>query len=106
MAPAVLPAPAQQAASLPVPIGPPAVATRRDPLVAVVGTGLAPGRVPAPGWVAVVVVAGRLRPRSKERAAIGGVIDGQDLVGIISQGDIALALSATETAETVEAISR
>ena len=34
------------------------------------------------------------------------VIDGQDLVGIISQGDIALALSATETAETVEAISR
>ena len=32
--------------------------------------------------------------------------DGQDLVGIISQGDIALALSATETAETVEAISR
>ena len=34
------------------------------------------------------------------------VTDGQDLVGIISQGDIALALSATETAETVEAISR
>jgi CBS domain-containing protein len=34
------------------------------------------------------------------------VIDGQNLVGIISQGDIALALSATETAETVEAISR
>jgi CBS domain-containing protein len=34
------------------------------------------------------------------------VVQGQDLVGIISQGDIALALSATETAETVEAISR
>ena len=34
------------------------------------------------------------------------VIDGQDLVGIISKGDVALALSATETAETVEAISR
>jgi CBS domain-containing protein len=34
------------------------------------------------------------------------VTDGQALVGIIIQGDIALALSATETAETVEAISR
>jgi CBS domain-containing protein len=34
------------------------------------------------------------------------VIDGHDLVGIISQADIALSLSATETGETVEAISR
>jgi CBS domain-containing protein len=34
------------------------------------------------------------------------VIDGRDLVGIISQADIALSLSATETGETVEAISR
>jgi len=33
------------------------------------------------------------------------VIDGHDLVGIIAQRDIALALSATETGETVEAIS-
>lgn len=33
------------------------------------------------------------------------VIDGHDLVGIISQADIALTLSATETGETVEAIS-
>ncbi|KQX06663.1 MULTISPECIES: CBS domain-containing protein [unclassified Leifsonia] len=33
------------------------------------------------------------------------VIDGHDLVGIISQADIALALSATETGETVESIS-
>jgi CBS domain-containing protein len=33
------------------------------------------------------------------------VIDGHELVGIISQADIALSLSATETAETVEAIS-
>jgi CBS domain-containing protein len=33
------------------------------------------------------------------------VIDGHDLVGIISQADIALSLSATETGETVEAIS-
>ena len=34
------------------------------------------------------------------------VIDGHDLVGIISQADIALSLSATETGETVEAISQ
>lgn len=34
------------------------------------------------------------------------VIDGHDLVGIISQADIALSLSATETGETVEAISK
>ncbi|MCR2763387.1 CBS domain-containing protein [Microbacterium sp. zg.B48] len=33
------------------------------------------------------------------------VIDGHDLVGMISQADIALSLSATETGETVEAIS-
>ncbi len=33
------------------------------------------------------------------------VIDGHDLVGIISQADIALSLSATETGEAVEAIS-
>ncbi|MGI9822132.1 CBS domain-containing protein [Agromyces sp. Marseille-Q5079] len=33
------------------------------------------------------------------------VIDGHDLVGIISQADIALSLSATETAETVAEIS-
>ncbi|WP_314505007.1 CBS domain-containing protein [uncultured Microbacterium sp.] len=33
------------------------------------------------------------------------VIDGHDLVGIISQADIALSLSPTETGETVEAIS-
>ena len=33
------------------------------------------------------------------------VIDGHDLVGIISQADIALSLSATQTGETVEAIS-
>jgi CBS domain-containing protein len=33
------------------------------------------------------------------------VIDGHDLVGIVSQADIALSLSATETGETVEAIS-
>jgi CBS domain-containing protein len=33
------------------------------------------------------------------------VIDGHDLVGIISQADIALSLSATETGETVEAVS-
>ena len=33
------------------------------------------------------------------------VIDGHDLVGIISQADVALALSATETAETVAEIS-
>jgi CBS domain-containing protein len=33
------------------------------------------------------------------------VIDGHDLVGIISQADIALSLSATETGETVEEIS-
>ncbi len=33
------------------------------------------------------------------------VIDGHDLVGIISQADIARSLSATETGETVEAIS-
>jgi CBS domain-containing protein len=34
------------------------------------------------------------------------VIDGHDLVGIIAQADIALELSATETGETVEAISQ
>lgn len=34
------------------------------------------------------------------------VIDGHDLVGIISQADIALSLSATETGETVEGISQ
>ncbi len=34
------------------------------------------------------------------------VIDGHDLVGIISQADIALTLSATATGETVEAISK
>ena len=33
------------------------------------------------------------------------VIDGQDLVGMISQADIALSLSATETGEAVRAIS-
>ena len=33
------------------------------------------------------------------------VIDGHDLVGIISQADIARSLSATQTGETVEAIS-
>ena len=33
------------------------------------------------------------------------VIDGHDLVGIISQADVALARSATETAETVAEIS-
>ncbi|MCS5713586.1 CBS domain-containing protein [Herbiconiux sp. CPCC 205716] len=33
------------------------------------------------------------------------VIDGHDLVGIISQADIALSLSAIETGETVEEIS-
>lgn len=33
------------------------------------------------------------------------VIDGHDLVGVISQADVALALSATETAETVAEIS-
>lgn len=33
------------------------------------------------------------------------VIDGHKLVGIIAQADIALSLSATETGETVEAIS-
>jgi CBS domain-containing protein len=33
------------------------------------------------------------------------VIDGHDLVGIISQADVTLALSATETAETVAEIS-
>ena len=33
------------------------------------------------------------------------VIDGHDLVGIISQADIALALSAEETGRTVEEIS-
>lgn len=33
------------------------------------------------------------------------VIDGHEMVGIISQADIALSLSATETGETVEAIS-
>ena len=33
------------------------------------------------------------------------VIDGHDLVGIISQADIALSLSATETSETVAEIS-
>ncbi|HWM16762.1 MAG TPA: CBS domain-containing protein [Microbacterium sp.] len=33
------------------------------------------------------------------------VIDGHELVGIISQADIALSLSAIETGETVEAIS-
>ena len=33
------------------------------------------------------------------------VIDGHDLVGIISQADIARALSATQTGETVEEIS-
>lgn len=33
------------------------------------------------------------------------VIDGYDLVGIISQADVALALSATQTAETVAEIS-
>jgi CBS domain-containing protein len=33
------------------------------------------------------------------------VIEGHDLVGIISQADIALAMSPTETGETVEAIS-
>ena len=33
------------------------------------------------------------------------VIDGHDLVGIISQADIALSLSATQTGEAVEAIS-
>ena len=33
------------------------------------------------------------------------VIDAHQLVGIISQADIALSLSATETGETVEAIS-
>ena len=33
------------------------------------------------------------------------VVDGHDLVGIISQADIALSLSATETAETVAEIS-
>jgi len=33
------------------------------------------------------------------------VIDGHDLVGIISQADVALSLSATETGETVRAIS-
>ena len=33
------------------------------------------------------------------------VIDGHDLVGIISQADIALSLSAAETAETVAEIS-
>jgi CBS domain-containing protein len=33
------------------------------------------------------------------------VIDGHDLVGIISQADIALALSAEETGKTVEEIS-
>jgi CBS domain-containing protein len=33
------------------------------------------------------------------------VIDGHDLVGIISQADIALSMSPIETGETVEAIS-
>jgi CBS domain-containing protein len=33
------------------------------------------------------------------------VIDGHDLVGIVSQADIARSLSATQTGETVEAIS-
>ncbi|MHC2998679.1 CBS domain-containing protein [Microbacterium sp. HJ5] len=33
------------------------------------------------------------------------VIDGHDLVGIISQADVALSLSATQTGEAVEAIS-
>lgn len=33
------------------------------------------------------------------------VIDGHDLVGMISQADVALALSATETGEAVRAIS-
>jgi CBS domain-containing protein len=33
------------------------------------------------------------------------VIDGHDLVGIISQADVALSLSATQTAETVAEIS-
>ena len=33
------------------------------------------------------------------------VIDGHDLVGIISQADVALSLSATETSETVAEIS-
>ena len=33
------------------------------------------------------------------------VIDGHDLVGIISQADVALSLSATETGETVAEIS-
>jgi CBS domain-containing protein len=33
------------------------------------------------------------------------VIDGHDMVGIISQADIARSLSATETGETVEEIS-
>ena len=33
------------------------------------------------------------------------VIDGHNLVGIISQADIALSLSATETGETVAEIS-
>lgn len=34
------------------------------------------------------------------------VIDGHDLVGMISQADVALALSATETGEAVREISR
>lgn len=34
------------------------------------------------------------------------VIDGHDLVGIISQADVARALSADDTGETVEEISR
>lgn len=33
------------------------------------------------------------------------VIDGHDLVGIISQADIAQAVNASDTGETVEAIS-
>jgi CBS domain-containing protein len=33
------------------------------------------------------------------------VIDGHDLVGIISQADIARSMSATETGETVAEIS-
>jgi hypothetical protein len=76
--PVVLPARARPVASLPVPTGRPVVGMRPDPVVAEADTGLAPVRVPAPEWAAVGV-AGRLRSPSRARAAIGVVIDAQDL---------------------------
>ncbi|MDO9398180.1 MAG: CBS domain-containing protein [Herbiconiux sp.] len=78
------------------------VAAGGDPVTVTAGE-LAEG---APVTVdAVADIREALRLMQEQQVRRLPVLDGDTLVGIISQADIALSLSATETGETVEEIS-